>query len=44
MIQVLPEDAEKTSRVFDMLLGDDLEGRKQHIAECGAQFLELADI
>ncbi len=44
LIQVLPEAAEKTAMVFDMLLGDDLEGRKQHIAECGAQFLELADI
>ncbi|MBQ5821489.1 MAG: DNA topoisomerase [Clostridia bacterium] len=44
LIKVLPEEAEKTARVFDMLLGDDLEGRKQHIAECGAQYLELADI
>ncbi len=44
LIQVLPEDAAKTARVFEMLLGDDLEGRKQHIAECGAQYLDLADI
>ena len=44
LIQVLPEEAAKTARVFEMLLGDDLEGRKQHIADCGAQYLELADI
>ena len=44
LIKVLPEDGKKTAEVFEMLLGDDLDGRKKHIAECGAQFLELADI
>lgn len=44
LIRVLPEDGEKTLRTFEMLLGDDLDARKQHIAECGAQYLEYADI
>ena len=44
LIRVLPEDGEKTAKVFDMLLGDDIEARKQHISDCGAQYLEYADI
>jgi len=40
----MPEDAERMAQVFDLLLGDDLEGRKNHIAEFGAQYLDLADI
>jgi len=30
--------------MFDLLLGDDLAGRKNHIAENGYKFLDLADI
>ena len=44
LIKVMPEDAEKTSQVFDLLLGDNLPGRKDHIAENGYKYLELADI
>ena len=44
LIKVMPEEAEATSRMFDMLLGDDLAGRKSHIAENGYKFLDLADI
>ena len=44
LIKVLPTDAEQTGRVFDMLLGDDLQGRKDHIAEDGHKYLDLADI
>ncbi len=44
MIKVMPEDAEATARMFDLLLGDNLQGRKEHIAENGYKFLELADI
>ncbi len=44
LIKVMPEDAEKTSQVFDLLLGDNLSGRKDHIAENGYKYLELADI
>ena len=44
LIKVMPEDVESTSRVFDLLLGDNLQGRKDHIAENGYKYLELADI
>ncbi len=44
LIQVMPEEAERTGRVFDLLLGDNLEGRKNYIAENGHRYLELADL
>ena len=44
LIQVMPEDAARTAQVFDLLLGDDLSGRKEHIALHGHEYLELADI
>ena len=44
LIKVMPEDAERTAYMFDLLLGDDLNGRKAHIAEHGHEFLDLADI
>lgn len=44
LIKVMPEDAELTSQVFDLLLGDNLQGRKDHIADSGYKYLELADI
>ena len=44
LIRVMPEDAERTSEMFDLLLGDNLAGRKQHISEFGSQYLDLADI
>ena len=44
LIKVMPEDAEKTSIYFDLLLGDNLTGRKEYIAENGSQYLDLADI
>ncbi len=44
LIQVMPEEAKKTGEVFDLLLGDDLEGRKSYIAENGHRYLDLADL
>ena len=44
LIKVMPEDAERTSYYFDVLLGDALNDRKNFIAENGAKYLELADI
>ena len=44
LIKVMPEDAEKMAQVFDLLLGDDLAGRKDYIAEFGYRYLDLADI
>ena len=44
LIKVMPEDVESTARVFDLLLGDNLQCRKDHIAENGYKYLELAYI
>ena len=44
LIKVMPEDAEKMAQVFDLLLGDNLSGRKDHIAEVGYRYLDMADI
>ena len=44
LIRVMPEDAKRTSEQFDLLLGDNLAGRKAHIAENGYKYIDLADI
>ena len=44
LIKVMPDDMERTAQVFDLLLGDNLQGRKDHIADNGYKYLDLADI
>ncbi len=44
LIRVSPADAAATARMFDLMLGDDLAGRKRFIAENGAKYLRDADI
>ena len=44
LIKVMPEDAERTAVYFDMLLGDNLQARKDYIADNGYKYLDLADI
>ncbi|MBS7223823.1 MAG: DNA topoisomerase [Clostridiaceae bacterium] len=44
LIRVEPEEAKATSDMFDLLLGDNLAGRKEYIAENGHEYLDLADI
>lgn len=44
LIKVMPEDAEKTARIFDVLLGDDLSGRKEYIVENGHLYLDAIDV
>ncbi len=44
LIKVLPTDVEQTAQVFDLLLGDNLQGRKEHIAEHGAEYLDDLDV
>ncbi len=44
LIQVSPADAEETARMFDVLLGDNLNGRKDFIAERGNLYLEMVDV
>ena len=43
LIRISPEDEEKTYEMFDILLGDNITGRKDFIAKNGAKYLELAD-
>lgn len=44
LIKVDVDDVEESAQVFEMLLGDDLQGRKDYISEYGCDYLELADI
>jgi len=44
LVKVNPTDALETAQVFDVLLGDDLEGRKRIIAEHGAEYLDMLDL
>ena len=44
LIQVKPDDVAETARVFDLLLGDNLTGRKEHIAAHGAEYLDALDV
>ena len=44
LIKVNPEDVEHTAAVFDLLLGDNLAGRKEHIAQHGVEYLDDLDL
>lgn len=44
LIRVTADDIQESSAIFEMLLGDDLQGRKDYISQYGADYLELADI
>ena len=44
LIKVMPDDVAKTQEMFDLLLGDNLAGRKEHIANFGYNFIDLTDI
>lgn len=44
LIKVNPTDVEATREMFDVLLGNDLEGRKRFIKENGSKYLAAADI
>ena len=44
LVKVEPADAEKTAEMFDILLGDNLQGRKDFIAENGAMYMGNLDL
>lgn len=44
LIKVTPDDAQKTFEMFDLLLGDNLEGRKEYISDYGHLYLDAADV
>ncbi|MCK9479653.1 MAG: toprim domain-containing protein [Firmicutes bacterium] len=45
LIKVMPEvDASLTAAKFELLLGDNLQGRKNHIAKNGMKYISLTDV
>ena len=44
LIKVVPDGIEETARMFDILLGDDLQGRKDYIVENGSDYINNLDL
>jgi DNA gyrase subunit B len=44
LIKVMPADVESTQEMFDLLLGDNLQGRKDYISDNGSCYLETIDV
>ena len=44
LIRVEPDDREMTEKMFDLLLGDNLAGRKDFISQVGSNYIDLADL
>jgi len=44
LIKVVPDDVEQTQEFFDILLGDNLQGRKDYISEHGHEYLDMLDV
>jgi len=44
LIKVMPDDIEATEKMFDVLLGDNLPGRKNFIEENGYKYLDMVDV
>ena len=44
LIKVMPTDAKQTAEMFDLWLGNDLQGRKEYIAAHGAEYMDDLDV
>jgi DNA gyrase subunit B len=44
LIRVIPDELQRTAEVFDLLLGDNLPGRKSYIEENGHKYLDMLDV
>ncbi|MEG0978822.1 MAG: toprim domain-containing protein, partial [Oscillospiraceae bacterium] len=44
LIKIEPDDIIRTAEVFELLLGDNLAGRKEHIAENGHLYVDMTDV
>ena len=44
LIKIMPTDETATAQTFDLLQGDNLQGRKDHIAENGWRYIDQIDI
>ena len=44
LIQVIPDDADKTQGMFEILLGDNIKGRKEFIEDYGHLYIEAGAV
>lgn len=44
LIKIMPDDAERTEFMFELLLGDNLQGRKAYIEENGSKYIDMIDV
>lgn len=44
LIRVTPENVERTAMMFELLLGNNLEGRKDYISLKGGEYMDLLDV
>jgi DNA gyrase subunit B len=44
LIKIVPDDMQKTELMFDLLLGDNLQGRKNFIEENGTKYMDMIDV
>lgn len=44
LVQVQPEDVEKTQHMFEVLLGDNLKGRKEFIEQFGHRYIDMSEL
>ena len=44
LIRVTTDNVFETQRMFEVLLGDDLDGRKEFIEENGEKYIEMLDL
>ncbi|HZK70378.1 MAG TPA: toprim domain-containing protein [Clostridia bacterium] len=44
LVKVMPDEVEKTATMFETLLGDNLQGRKDFIAANGHLYLDMVDV
>lgn len=44
LIRVTPDDVEQTAYMFDLLLGDNLAGRKEYISQHGVEYMDELDV
>ena len=44
LIRVAPENGESTAEMFELLLGDNLEGRKEYISKHGFEYMDEIDV
>lgn len=44
LIKVMPDEAEATAEMFEILLGNDLQGRKDYISKNGHEYIDLTEL